>query len=113
MNQDEFLLKPETHLVIDGEDAHQIGIRCRDCGSSKVVYAITHPHPPAWEAGAYCYKCLLTRCQKSHMIPTPMPELIYDLLKADITGMGRKKLYFFGKDDGTEGTFIVPKRPEV
>jgi hypothetical protein len=79
------LIPPGAGLVLDGEDARQLGVRCLDCNSKETVYLIANPHPPAWDAGAYCYACLLKRCRKAHMVPTPMPQEIFNRLKADLT----------------------------
>jgi len=79
--------------VIDGEIATQLGMRCIDCGSKYVVYAISKPILPAFPEGAYCYKCLLTRCRYSHMIPMPIPEQLLDMLKADLGLTPMTKFY--------------------
>ena len=85
----------ERKIVLDEELARQIGLKCHDCSSKHVIYGITQPHPPAFPAGAYCYKCLLTRCRKSQMIPFPMPLNILDQLKYDLKLDRVKKWYSF------------------
>lgn len=79
--------------VLDEEIARQIGLKCLDCGSKHVIYAITAPCPPAFPAGAYCYKCLLVRCGKSQMIPFPIPETVLNMLKHDLKLDRIKKWY--------------------
>ena len=66
--------------VLNEEIARQLGLKCIDCGSRKVVYAISKPLP-TFPEGAYCYKCLRTRCIKSRMIPFPIPEDLLNNLK--------------------------------
>ena len=86
----------EPKMVLDEELARQIGLKCHDCNSAWVVYGITAPCPPAFPAGAYCYKCLLTRARASHMIPMPMPTDLLDKLKADL-GLNKIKKWYLIK----------------
>ena len=70
--------------VFDEEIARQMGYKCMDCGSKKVVYFISSPHSPAFPRGAYCYPCLLKRCLAARMIPFPIPLAVLECLKHDI-----------------------------
>jgi len=72
-------------IWLPGEDARQLGLKCRDCGSKKVVYYISIPFGTLFPEGAYCYKCLLKRCQAAMMIPFPIEENLLNNLKV---GMG-------------------------
>lgn len=92
------MIPPElrnNRIMLDEDLARQIGLRCRDCNSEKVVYAITYSYPPAFLPGAYCYKCLLERCRHSHMIPVPIEMGLLDKLEADLGINKVKKWYFF------------------
>lgn len=80
------MIDENTRYAIDAETArHEIGIRCHDCNTQYVVYGITIEDLPFWDAGAYCYPCLLKRIRASGKIPLPMPTQIYDLLKLDLS----------------------------
>ena len=79
--------------VFDDEIARQMGLKCMDCNSKHVVYAITNPYPPAFPAGAYCFKCLSVCCVKSRILPFPLPEHLLDALKHDLRRLATKKWY--------------------
>jgi len=70
--------------VDDGELARQMGLRCMDCNSKNLVYAISKSLGIALPAGAYCYKCLRTRCKATRCIPYPIPADLLEKLKHDM-----------------------------
>lgn len=70
--------------VLDEEVAKQLELKCFFCGSKKPVYAITKGLGPAFPRGAYCYKCLLTRCKATRCIPYPIPGELLDKIKRDM-----------------------------
>lgn len=72
------------------EEARQFGLKCLDCGTKKVIYFISKPFGQVYPAGAYCYKCLLTRAKNSRrvyggfIIPFPIAEDTLNKLKCDL-----------------------------
>jgi hypothetical protein len=74
---------PRIHL--DGEEARQFSLKCQFCGGRKVVHFMTGSKMPAmFPDGAYCYPCMLKRCQATRAIPFPIDAKIIDLLKCDM-----------------------------
>lgn len=71
-------------FMVPGNDARNLGARCRDCGSRKVVYLISKPLGDLFPLGSYCYRCLLARCRVSKIIPYPIEEWLLDQLQADL-----------------------------
>ena len=75
--------KPRIHL--NGEEARQFGLKCQFCGGRKVVHFMTGSQMPAmFPDGAYCYPCMLKRCQATRAIPFPIDGGTLDLLKLDM-----------------------------
>lgn len=70
-------------FMLGEEVARQLMVKCIECGSPKVVYAITKT-VDGWPPGAYCYKCLLAMCKKTRQIPFPMPEVLLDNIKKSL-----------------------------
>ncbi|MBA7624422.1 hypothetical protein ES703_31831 [subsurface metagenome] len=71
-------------FALDEEILRQLGYLCLDCDSRKIVYYISVPKPPAFDKGAYCYRCLFNRCLRSGMLPYPIPQDLLDALRHDI-----------------------------
>ena len=69
-------------IMLD-EDARQLGAKCVECGSRKVVYFISNQYAN-FQPGSYCYKHLLEKCRYSRLIPFPMPRDVLDSLKRDM-----------------------------
>ncbi|OGO29967.1 MAG: hypothetical protein A2Z29_04685 [Chloroflexi bacterium RBG_16_56_11] len=70
-------------FMLPSETARDLGVKCLDCSSPKVVYFITAPcvfFPP----GAFCYQHLLARCRRARMVPYPIEEPLLDRLRADL-----------------------------
>ena len=58
-------------------------LKCIECGSKAVVYAIDKPLMKVYKTGALCYKCLLDKVSFSGIIPTPIDSDLLDKLKND------------------------------
>ena len=87
------MIDPTKRFILDEETAHhEIGVRCHDCNTRWVVYGITVESLPYFEAGAYCYPCLLKRVKAGGgKVPLPMPEAIAALLEKDL--MPRNRMF--------------------
>lgn len=68
--------------VLDGSDAKNVGLKCCKCGSHQVIYHISVPRGK-FQAGSYCYKCLLQTCLETHQVPLPMEADLLDKLQFD------------------------------
>ena len=77
-------LHPPVPFMLDQEPARDMGIKCLDCWSPKVVYFISKPLGKAFEPGGYCYRHLLDRCRRSAMIPYPIELELLNKLKLDL-----------------------------
>lgn len=76
------------------EDLVNLGLKCRSCGSKKVVYTITVIDSD-FPLGSYCYNCLLNLCKASkrkkiystqdeYKIPMPMAWNLFARLKVEL-----------------------------
>ena len=78
-------LHPPRPFMLSQESARDLGATCRDCGSKKVVYTITKPLKAGkFDAGSYCYRCLLKRCSYARLIPYPIELGLLNRLKEDL-----------------------------
>ena len=75
-------------------DLKNLGVKCQDCKSPKVIYYIAVP-APSFPTGPYCYKCLLNHCRLAHRIPLPMENNLLDSLQRDLGLAGPGKKFFF------------------
>lgn len=73
-------------------DLKNIGVKCTSCGSALVIYYISNPSSN-FPAGAYCYKCLLAACRRSHQLPYPIETGLLDKLRVDL-GIDPHKSFF-------------------
>tara|TARA_Y100000310_G_scaffold224924_1_gene226804 strand:- start:107 stop:409 length:303 start_codon:yes stop_codon:yes gene_type:complete len=71
-------------MYITGEEIKQAGLKCDFCGSRLAVYGITQPMYGIFDAGVYCYTCLLKRCKLSMAIPFPITDYLLNDLKLDM-----------------------------
>jgi len=75
------LIKPDEFTL--PPDLINIGVKCHDCLSERVIYQISVPALD-FPCGAYCYKCLLNHCRQTHRIPLPMELELLNRLQADL-----------------------------
>ena len=74
------------------DDLRSSGLKCRDCGSSKVVYRIAVP-TLGFDLGSYCFKHLAARCKATGIIPMPMEFDMLDALRLEIGRDPKKSMY--------------------
>lgn len=87
---------PSANEYTPPADLVNLGLKCRDCGSKKVVHKVTVIND-LFPLGAYCYKCLLSRCGSTlrlgkvpgkdpyHVaIPMPMEWNLLSRLEVDL-----------------------------
>jgi hypothetical protein len=86
-------MSDKVNQATNPADLRNHGLKCHDCGSKDIVYAIavTSYYFPF---GAYCYKCLLNRVKVSkrvslkgvdeYYIPTPIPWNLMTDIKHDL-----------------------------
>lgn len=84
------ILRPEC---VKPSDLVNTGVKCSECGSSKVVYCISVT--PPFPLGAKCYKCLLKLCKLHQRIPIPISVCLANALESDLGLTKGKVTYFF------------------
>lgn len=77
----------KKHFMLTQDAARDMGVKCHDCWTGKVVYFISKPMGKVFEPGGYCYRCLVKRVKASRMIPYPIEENLLNSLKLEL-GIG-------------------------
>jgi hypothetical protein len=84
---------PDNMVILGGADARNVGLKCYVCNTANVVYHISKPLPPIFNAGSYCYDCLLYMVRSTlnfkagvpaYMLPYPIPEDLLAKLQFDL-----------------------------
>ncbi len=86
-------IKGNRIVTLDGADAVNVGLGCCKCHNPArtVIYHISKP-VGTFQAGSYCYACLLKTCRENGRVPFPIEVNLLDQLQFDLTEGGKKKI---------------------